>query len=405
MKRALTLLYAACGLSLIGGIILRILHFNLPNKVVFDEVYFPVMANDLLHGKIAFDAHPPLGKWIMAAGIHLFGHNSFGDRIVILLFGLALIALCYFLGRRYFAKDEDGGRLAGLLLATFAALDCMLIVYSRLGLMDSMLLFFVFVTFFMALKVESWLGFVGLAVLLGVCPSIKWLAIAVIVPVAFILWRRGKLGKFFAVLPISVLVYVAVVLSGGLLQHDQSLWDYFVWWHKSVWGYETTLTATHPWGSLWYTWPIMNRPLLMMRDTNPDGTLGVINAIGNPLLWYASTVAVAVSWVEIAYDWVKRRPIVDNPMVPLLLGWAAFFVAWIPIHRVLFIYHYLPSYGFALMLLAYWLLRLWRKQPWYLVGFVVVAFVLTLFFAQELVGWWHISQAQLQLRVWFPGWI
>jgi len=201
------------------------------------------------------------------------------------------------------------------------------------------------------------------------------------------------------------MVYCATIFAGGMLQHSQSLWDYFVWWHTSVWGYETTLKATHPWGSVWWTWPFMNRPLLMMRDTNPNGSQDVINAIGNPLLWYASGVAVLLSIGEIIADLWRRRPVLDNPTVPLLLGWGTFLFGWIPVTRVLFIYHYLPSYGFALMLLVYWLLRLWKVRPWLVILFVLVALALTCFFYPELVGWIPLTPHELQMRVWATGWI
>ena len=54
--------------------------------LLFDEAYYPPEAHELLtwgfeyNRGYTFIVHPPLGKWLIACGIGLFGYDSFGWR-------------------------------------------------------------------------------------------------------------------------------------------------------------------------------------------------------------------------------------------------------------------------------------------------------------------------------------
>ncbi|MGB3311849.1 MAG: phospholipid carrier-dependent glycosyltransferase [Nodosilinea sp.] len=50
---------------------LRFWHLGQPPTLVFDEVYYVPFALDYLQGNPSFDAHPPLGKYLIALGIWL----------------------------------------------------------------------------------------------------------------------------------------------------------------------------------------------------------------------------------------------------------------------------------------------------------------------------------------------
>ena len=62
----------------------RFWNLGLPRGKVFDEIYYATDANSLLlygvevdaqSGQGEFIAHPPVGKWLIAIGIKLFGYN------------------------------------------------------------------------------------------------------------------------------------------------------------------------------------------------------------------------------------------------------------------------------------------------------------------------------------------
>jgi dolichyl-phosphate-mannose-protein mannosyltransferase len=103
---------------------------------------------------------------------------------------------------------------------------------------------------------------------------------------------------------------------------------------------------------------------------------------------------------------VARKPIVDDPLVPILLGYIFLLLPWIPGTRIPYIYNYLPSYAFALMALVYWLVRLWGRPPWgpwVVVAFTALALAATLFFLPLAAGL-PISPESLQLRIWMDSW-
>jgi len=140
---------------------IRVVNLGYPNKLVFDETYYakdayallkfgyernwPSKANaqitsgnvDVMEKTASFIVHPPVGKWLIAAGEHFFGMNSFGWRVAPLVFGTLLILVTIRLVRRVSRSTLIGG-LAGLLLT----LDGLEFVMSRTALLDIFLAFF-----------------------------------------------------------------------------------------------------------------------------------------------------------------------------------------------------------------------------------------------------------------------
>ena len=55
--------------ALAMGWFARLYRLGFPRRPIWDEIYFPVFARDYLNGTPFFDLHPPLGKFIIAAGI------------------------------------------------------------------------------------------------------------------------------------------------------------------------------------------------------------------------------------------------------------------------------------------------------------------------------------------------
>ena len=269
------------------------------------------------------------------------------------VFGLALLPLVAVLGW-YCLKD----RVGAMLLVTFFSVETIFIVNSRTGVMDIFLVFLVLATFIVALRAESSRQVVLLASCSGwpspssgrpspwPCPSATS-------------WRKGLLRPFLGGLWISAVVYVAVVYVGALISVTANPLQAWLWvwdWHVKA-ASKISAAIPHGWGSPWWSWPIMLRPIRYFYGVNGEGLLQVVIAIGNPLIWWSGTLAVLAGIFDVARKAVSRKLSADDPMIPIVLGYVFFLVPWIPGTRIPYIYNYLPIYPFAILALAYWLLQ------------------------------------------------
>jgi hypothetical protein len=87
---------------IIAGVVLLIhlVYINSPPTPMGDESYYVKEASRILNGQALVTLeHPPLGKWLIAAGGFIFGQNGFGMRIFSMVFGAASILLFYYLCR------------------------------------------------------------------------------------------------------------------------------------------------------------------------------------------------------------------------------------------------------------------------------------------------------------------
>ena len=157
-------------ITLLAGV-LRLLRLALPATTldargrqvgpgkIFDEIYYACDAQNLLRfgvehevtkptetcvptGSGSFVVHPPLGKWLIAAGEKAFGVNTFGWRFAAAVFGTLTVLLVVRVGRRMTGSTLLGA-LAGLLLAV----DGLHFVSSRTALLDVFLVFWLVAAF------------------------------------------------------------------------------------------------------------------------------------------------------------------------------------------------------------------------------------------------------------------
>lgn len=391
------LFVAVCALAV--GLWARLYALGAPPVRVFDEVYFPVFARDYLRGVPFFDVHPPLGKLLLVPSIALFGDTPFVWRLTPAFFGLASMGLGAALGW-YYLKE----RVGALLMATFVASETMLIAYSRVALLDGILLFFVLATVLTAWRAERKRHVVLAAVLFGLTVSIKWASLGVIVPTAYILWRKRLLKPFLASLGISLAVYLLIVFAGQVFSGDEAPLRGLLNWHREAY-HAINSPTTHPWSSRWWSWPLMLRPLAFFFEERGPGGVVTIYALGNPILFWGSTLAVLFG----LYEMVRRKvvgtePILDHPLMPVLLGYMALLFPWALSGRASLIYHYLPAYGFALLALAYGMSRCWRYRPWLVVALAACALAIAVFFLPMAMGL-PMSQDGFQRRVWMNSWL
>jgi dolichyl-phosphate-mannose--protein O-mannosyl transferase len=150
----------------LGGV-LRFVRLDTPRNLVFDETYYvkdaysflvsgyerswPDKANDsfiagnpgVLLDTPEYVVHPPVGKWMITAGMWLFGpDNPFGWRFSAALTGTLSIFLVALIAQKLF-RSLTLGAVAGLLLAV----DGHHLVMSRTALLDIFLMFWILAAF------------------------------------------------------------------------------------------------------------------------------------------------------------------------------------------------------------------------------------------------------------------
>lgn len=159
----------------IGGV-LRFVRLGEPDSLVFDETYYVKDAYSFLQSgyerewpeeaDTSFNAgnpgilletpdyvvHPPVGKWMIAFGMLLFGpSNPFGWRFTAAVVGTLSILILALVAQRLFGSVVLGG-VAGLLLAV----DGHHLVHSRTSLLDVFLMFWVLVAFALLVLDRDW---------------------------------------------------------------------------------------------------------------------------------------------------------------------------------------------------------------------------------------------------------
>ena len=91
----------------------------------------------------SYVVHPPLGKWLIGAGMTLLGADSpWGWRISSAVLGSLAVLMLTFIARRLF-RSTTAGLIAGLLFAV----DGMALVHARTSLLDPFLMVFVLAAF------------------------------------------------------------------------------------------------------------------------------------------------------------------------------------------------------------------------------------------------------------------
>ncbi len=435
---------------ILGGLgifaIALFLHFWQLGKVpypVFDEVLFGKYAEEYLDGAATWEGHPPLGKYFIMISILLFGHNEIGYRFLDASFGsimpLLVIGLAYRLTyKRNFAL------LSGLFLGS----DGLFLVESRLGLINIFLVasglasqIFVLAGLEQKGKLRTFLLCCS-GVMLGAAASVKWNGLGfslLLFLIVLLVWvitsffpnhisRLGILAEVtklhwwqyllcFFVMPISFYIVQWIPLfmqnSGGVSPqsgfgaiHSFSesfikVHQHILWWHSAE--AVTTINPehpAHPYCSSAISWAVSAR-ILGYHFQSHDGYFSVMQGVGNPILWWLSTLAIV--FVTVTSFLPKFWNVTNGNIQFLLLGYFANYAPWLLVKRCLFIYHYMSAAVFSFMTLA-WLIgqMLEKKGILRYLGYAIIAAILLtqVFFIPIWVGM-PILPSSFYDRIWF----
>jgi dolichyl-phosphate-mannose-protein mannosyltransferase len=381
----------------LGGV-LRLVGLGNPRSLMFDEIYY---ARDACWYAYAsrqlcrVDAeqtqvHPTLGKYLIAAGIRLFGYDSFGWRAAAAVAGSLMIAVLFVLARRLLGSTLGATVAAGLL-----AIDLLAFVQSRIAMLD------VFAALFGLLAVtfaafdrdgilhrarastrsgggrlrRPWRLAAGAAV--GAAAASKWSGVlaALTVMGLVVTWEvaarrprdpRRALGHLVREEGPSILLYLVVVpvavyaasyvgrLEGTLLSAPwtQGAWLRALWDRQGyMFSFHSGLDVTHSYQSPAWSWLLLKRPVSYFFATDAAGDYLEVLAAGSPLTWWASTLALGYA----AARWLGHR----GPARPEGLILASFGLGYLPWlvlsgeRAAVFLFYLLPVVPFMCLALGY----------------------------------------------------
>jgi dolichyl-phosphate-mannose--protein O-mannosyl transferase len=349
------------------------------SETFFDEIYYVRTAENYLKLQQPYEwTHPPLGKFIIASGILVFGYNPFGWRIMGVVFATLMITLIYILGKELFGTWI--GAFASAFLLTF---DFMVFTMGRMATVDTYVVFFslasqlFFLIYVKNVLKNGWKTSV-LPLLLAVLFfalgfSTKWLVLyGFLGQLAILLALRlkevikpkdglsAKISAFFNrpffqlyfFLLLAILVYFLTYIPDMLA--GRSLVD-VLQLQGSMYIYHSTLNATHPFASSWWTWPLMLRPLWLYASYLPANIVSTIVLMGNPAVW----------WVGFAFLILAVEEAVRSKDFACIFITVLFFFQWLPyvfISRITFIYHFYVNVPFLCLATAYFLNKYWSRK-------------------------------------------
>ncbi len=414
------------------------------DSTYFDEIYHPRTAYEQIHGLSIYErTHPPLGKVIMEFGILLFGMNSFGWRFSGVLFGMLLVPLIYAFALKVFKKSQWAFVAAFLMM-----FDFMRLAQTRLATIDTYACFFsVAMMYFMydyfsVKSYERGLGksFVPLflsGLMFGLGAASKWTCLytgAALAIVFFIAKIReildvkagraydfskkdGSLKKiymsdyvftnllptlgicvvFFVIIPLCI--YVLSYLQYMPSNPGKSLIQVVLDNQKYMYDYHSQLVATHPYSSMWYSWPFMARPIWYYVGTSAAGMRSTISSFGNPAIWW---LGVPCLFVGSFLAWRNK----DSRMGFFVVAYALQFAPWILVNRVCFIYHYFSAFAFSIFFIVYVFMTLVEKKiisKWVVFIYLGVVLVLFVVFYPVLTGM-TVPESYVNNLEWLSTW-
>lgn len=283
---------------------------------------------------------------------------------------------------------------------------------------------------------------------------------------------RSPLQEFWQVRWWQMAVYLGVVpfatyfvewIPHLLLNAKYGIWGDFWAMQQEILAYHERVgngTAIHPYCSPWFSWLVMWRPVAYFYQvagrgdplpterslpvTAADPVVYDVHALGNPFLWWFSTIAIALVlalvlglavlyFLEAGQGQTPQRRAISRSLRQLGLmpneQWLLLFLAvnylanvlpWVRVSRCIFLYHYMGALVFASLALA-WLVDRWLHSRLALAREVGIAVLLIgaiafVFWWPIYVGWplslknycwWGTEYCvnEFTLRMWLRSWI
>ncbi len=408
--------------------IFHLARINFPEKYSYDEVHYVNASKEYLNGHLYANwEHPPLGKFLIASGISLFGDRPLGWRFMSTLFGSLTLVGVYLLGWLLF-QDQ----MVALWIYCLTLFNQINYVQSRIAMLDGFMMSFIvwgLLGFFESMNFERSPTYRKIALLFSSCMfgcaiSSKWFGLfAWLGSLGLIFlsyWKNKKKppvlenGKFFLIsfFLVPFLVYFAhyIPLFLKVLKNQDlfSIYKTIFSFQKEMYLGQINIDKPHPYMSWWWEWPFLNRPIWYTFDGELDNAFvrGVI-CLGNPWIMWTGVPAI----VFCLWDFLQRK---SSLAFVIVYFYSVFLGAWIVIPRkVLFYYYYYPSAMVLSFALAHFfhsplLLKICNKcriqassLSWMYLGISLGFFI----YFMPILAAFKIPVQSYNIWMWFQRWI
>jgi dolichyl-phosphate-mannose-protein mannosyltransferase len=339
-------------------------------------------------------------------------------RLLPALFGSLLAPLIYLVALRS-TRSRGAAATAGV----FVLLDNALLAQSKFILLDAFVLLLGFVSLYLFWQCKlffpdgrwgKWSA-LGAAVAAGLCITTKWNGIGfwglLLLLASYSLvskfWTHGTVDRrvllsYVSLVGLPLFLYIAAffihfallskpgpgnwfmtarfqtsqAMGYPLRDFPANLWEL----NRTMYASHLRTTPVHPYGSSWYMWPLMRQPVYYWNSR-----VGIssrrIYLIGNPVVWWISGLLTVTFLLRLMWRFVSQgqhRPFqphhtrdfesgVNPPRygasLLLMMGYVANLLPFAGFGRVRFLYYYLASLIFSILitstLLGY--IQRWRK--------------------------------------------
>lgn len=374
----------------VASVLVAAPHLGSPGVLVFDEHFYvgdAVSHLDVGVG-LGFQAHPPLGTWLLAAGVRIFGETPVGWRVVPLLFGVISVVLLHRLALRVL-PDGRWQRVLAAAAAVLLIADGSWFVLTRTAMLDGLLTTLVVGAVASAVAAvdrrgrpggRRWLLVAG--IVSGAAVAVKWSgAFGLVLAAAIVALARSNTHERRPVhaTAASIIVGLALLTYGlswtpfAVQRGDVPLATCpaeaapcvaeggiagVVAQHRTLLRYHTTVRFSGGYESAPSLWPVSYRPVTLYRascdvpgapEQDPFSTSGscppdavpgddALTYVGNPVVWLLFVALLPFLGVA------ARRG--DRAAWLALAGWAVQWLPWLGVTRSSFLYYMAPAVPF-----------------------------------------------------------
>ncbi len=260
--------------------------------------------------------------------------------------------------------------------------------------------------------------------------------------------RWWQIGGYLGAIPF--LTYAFTWIPHLRLNAKMGFWQDFWALQGEILSYHNRVGSgpdVHPYCSNWYSWLVMWRPVAyfyritgkgdplpsehVLPPLSAEKVIYDVHAMGNPFLWWFSTLAIALvlalalglmvqlmieqrrssqsrSFTLFATSIWGVSPAEQWLVLFLAVNYLANLLPWVRVTRCIFLYHYMGASVFASLALA-WLVDRWlgsdRSDLRY-IGMIVIGLVgLAFVFWMPIYLGLPLSPMEFQLRMWLRSWV